>query len=182
MSAREFLAATDPSRPFIPEMHDDDCDDTTCIRCQVLTPSNLYAVDTWLDKAGVFTKQFREQVAGELVITGLRIGHRPNHVVAKFGNTIVRHVNGTHTVRLTGKPTGELTAAEWNERYPIGTQVMAYPGVRPDEFPGTDCEQLNTRTRSKAWTLGGHTPVVMVDGHSAGICLTHVDVIPAAAS
>lgn len=44
--------------PFVPELHTDDCDDTSCVRCRVLTPSNLYEVDTWLDNAGVFTKQF----------------------------------------------------------------------------------------------------------------------------
>lgn len=163
-----------------PELHDDDCDDTTCVRCRVLTPSNLYDVDTWLDKADVFAKQFTEQVAGELIVTGLRIGHRPDHVVAKFGNTIVRHYDGSHTVRPTEHPTGELTAAEWNARYPVGTPVMAYPGVRPDEFPGVECKQLNTRTTSKAWTLSGHTPVVVVDGYGGGIALTHVDPIEAA--
>jgi len=175
MSARDFLAAASRARPFIPELHVDDCDDTSCIRCQVLTPANLYRVDTWLDNAGVFTKQYRENVAGELIITGLRIGHRPNHAIAKFGNTIVRHYDGRHTVRPTTHPTGELTAADWNARYPVGTPVAAYPGCRPEGDPNG--ERLVTRTRSRASTLGGHTPVVWVDGHSACIALTHVDAI-----
>ena len=156
--------------PFIPELHDDDCDDTTCVACRVLTPANLYEVDTWLDKASVFTKQFWEQDDGEIVITGLRIGHGPTRVVAKFGNTIVRHQNGMHTVRPTEYPTGELTAAQWNALHPVGTAVTAYPGVRGED-------PLTTRTRSKAWTVGGHTPVVSVDGYAGGICLTHIDVI-----
>ncbi|MEU0393873.1 hypothetical protein ABZ208_14020 [Streptomyces sp. NPDC006208] len=176
MSAREFLAAIDPARPFIPELHVDDCDDTTCARCRVLTPANLYEVDTWLDKASVFAKQYRECIKGELVITGLRIGHDSTRVVAKFGNTIVRHYDGRHTVRPTQHPTGELTAAEWNERYPVGTAVVAYPGCRPEDDPNG--ERLVTRTRSKASTYGGHTPVVWVDGHGAWIALTHVDAIP----
>lgn len=154
--------------PFIPELHTDDCDDTTCVRCRTLTPSNLYEVDTWLDKAGVFAKQFWEDDSGELVITGLRIGQSEDRIVAKFGNTIVRHYDGSHTVRPTEHPTGELTAAQWNARYPIGTPVTAYPGVRGEN-------PLTTVTRSKAWTLSGHTPVVLVDGHSGGIALTHVD-------
>lgn len=33
LTAREFLAAIDPAHPFIPEMHTDDCDDTSCVRC-----------------------------------------------------------------------------------------------------------------------------------------------------
>lgn len=162
------------AHPFIPELHTDDCDDTSCVRCRVLTPSNLYDVDTWLDNAGAFAKQFTESVAGELIVTGLRIGQRPDHVVAKFGNTIVRHYDGSHTVRPTEHPTGELTAAEWNARFPVGTAVVAYPGVRGEN-------PLTTVTRSKAWTLSGHTPVVLVDGHSGGIKLTHLDVIEVAA-
>ncbi|MFF1348451.1 hypothetical protein ACFVZJ_21150 [Streptomyces sp. NPDC058322] len=163
------------ANPFIPELHTDDCDDTSCARCRTLTPSNLYDVDTWLDNANVFAKQYREQVDGELVITGLRIGQGENRVIAMFGNTIVRHYDGRHTVRPTEHPTGELTAAEWNARYPVGTPVFAYPGCRHED--DSNDERLVTRTRSKAETLGGHTPVVWVDGHGSCIALTHVDVI-----
>lgn len=85
-----------------------------------------------------------------------------------------------------------MTADEWNELYPIGTRVMAYPGVRPDDplavtvrrreaegkvvDPGSAelCQSLDTVTRSRAWPLGHGKPVVMVDGYSGGICLTHI--------
>ncbi|MEV5854725.1 hypothetical protein [Streptomyces anulatus] len=40
----EHLAAL-AAAPYIPELHADDCDDNTCIRCRVLTPSNLHSVD-----------------------------------------------------------------------------------------------------------------------------------------
>lgn len=156
--------------PFIPELHTDDCDDTSCVRCQVLTPSNLYSVDTWLDNAGVFAKQFWEFIDGENIVTGLRIGQGESRVVAKFGNTIVRHYGGSHTVRPTEHPTGELTAAQWNAKYPVGTPVTAYPGVRGESG-------LTTRTRSKAWTVHGHTPVALVEDHSGYIKLTHLDPI-----
>ncbi|MFF1499698.1 hypothetical protein ACFVZR_07440 [Streptomyces sp. NPDC058316] len=162
------------ANPFIPELHTDDCDDTSCVRCRTPTPSNLYEVDTWLDNAGVFTKQYREQVDGELVITGLRIGHGEHRIVAKFGNTIVRHYGGSHTVRPTGHPTGELTSAQWNAKYPVGTRVKAYPNLYGEDG-------FTTWTTSKAWTLGGHTPVALVEGYSGGIALTHLDVIEVAA-
>ncbi|MEU8623229.1 hypothetical protein [Streptomyces sp. NPDC048669] len=155
---------------FIPELHTDDCDDTSCVRCRTLTPANLYEVDTWLDNRNVFTKQFTESVDGELIVTGLRIGERPNHVVAKFGNTIVRHYDGRHTVRPTDHPTGELSSAQWNARYPIGTPVKAYPGVYGEDG-------FTTWTTSRAWTLGGHTPVAIVENYSGGIALTHLDPI-----
>ncbi|MEU5976295.1 hypothetical protein [Streptomyces sp. NPDC047315] len=71
------------------------------------------------------------------------------------------------TAGLKAKPAG-LSAEDWNERYPVGTRVHAYPGTR-DDAP------LKTRTRSVAWTLGHGAAVVMVEGHSAGIRLTHVD-------
>lgn len=88
-----------------------------------------------------------------------------------------------------------MTADEWNDRYPVGTPVVAYPGIRPDHpvaaafreraaagrlFKGADtdpCTRLQTATRSEAQTLGGHTDVVWVEGHSACIALTHVDPI-----
>lgn len=68
------------------------------------------------------------------------------------------------------------TAAQWNDRYPVGTPVVAFPGFRPEDDPKG--ERLVTRTRTRAETLGGHTPVVWVDGHSACIDLAHVDFNP----
>lgn len=69
-------------------------------------------------------------------------------------------------------------ATRWNSRYPIGTPVAAYPGARPED--DLDCERLNTRTRSEAQVLGGHTVVVWVEGHSACIAITHVDPVQSA--
>ncbi|MFI6443794.1 hypothetical protein [Kitasatospora sp. NPDC050543] len=70
----------------------------------------------------------------------------------------------------------DLTAEQWNDRYPPGTPVIAYPGVRP-EFGLAEYPRLETRTRSRAWNLGHGEPVVAVDGHAGGIALTHVDVV-----
>lgn len=61
----------------------------------------------------------------------------------------------------------ELTAKQWNERYPVGTPVVAYPATR-------DGWSLVSQTRTPAWTLGHGTPVVSVEGYAGGICLTHV--------
>lgn len=66
-----------------------------------------------------------------------------------------------------------MTADEWNALYPAGTPVVAYPGSRPERLPGA--RRLETRTRGAAWTMGGHTPVVMVEGYGSCIALTHVD-------
>ncbi|MEU6543960.1 hypothetical protein [Streptomyces sp. NPDC046859] len=68
-----------------------------------------------------------------------------------------------------------MNADTFNARYPVGTPVFAYPGARPEDFPND--RRLVTRTRSKASVLGGHTDVVWVDGHSACIALSHVDVV-----
>lgn len=73
-----------------------------------------------------------------------------------------------------------MNADQWNDRYPIGTPVVAYPGARPDVDPTG--RRLLTRTRSQAWTLGHGTPVVKVDGQAGGIALTHVDPFSAADS
>lgn len=70
-----------------------------------------------------------------------------------------------------------MTADEWNARYLIGTPVVAYPLTRPEDGIPSYFEQLVSRTRTPAWTLGHGEPVVSVVGYAGGICLTHVDVI-----
>lgn len=98
-----------------------------------------------------------------------------------------KHVGDLHDAAraravLTAPEAGEPAATrspdaivrEWNARHPVGTQVIAYPGTRGGQG-------LTTATRSAAWALEGHTPVVMVEGHPACIALTHVDARPAAA-
>lgn len=76
-----------------------------------------------------------------------------------------------------------MTADEFNALYPVGTPVVAYPSVRPEgEYTGWACIRLETKTRSAAWDLGHGDPVVLVEGYSGGICLTHVDAVPAVTS
>jgi hypothetical protein len=87
------------------------------------------------------------------------------------------HMNGrdevtTHVMRKTALWEAEmwLTAHKWNQAHPVGTVVKAWPGDRTDP-------PLRTVTRTPAWVLGGHTPVVSVDGYPGGIALTHVEVV-----
>ena len=90
------------------------------------------------------------------------------------------------------KRKGQQEADAFNARYPIGTPVVAYPGIRPEHpvavahrkrvedgrtFGTTDpCKRLDTVTRTPAWILGHGDPVVSVEGYAGGICLTHIDV------
>jgi hypothetical protein len=53
----------------------------------------------------------------------------------------------------------------FNERFPVGTRVH----VRKDLG-----ELLTTRTRSEAWALSGHTPVVMLEGISGCYLLSRI--------
>ena len=74
--------------------------DATELERRMLTEKTLPAVDDWLDQVGVFAKGYWEDVDGKLTVTGLRIGSDyQDRIVAKFGDTIVRHTDGTHTVR-----------------------------------------------------------------------------------
>jgi hypothetical protein len=50
---------------------------------------------------------------------------------------------------------GLQACEEWNEKYPPGTEVI----VTLDGGA-----QIRTKTRSDATVLGGHTPVIWVDG------------------
>ena len=63
------------------------------------------------------------------------------------------------------------TAEEWNARHPVGTPVLFWPMGRNEDG-------RVSHTRSTAWVLGGHTPVVMCDGKAGGIALTHVEPRP----
>lgn len=69
------------------------------ILAHVLTVDNISRIDNWLDKLGIFAKGYWEDVDGKLVNTGLRIGEKPGHVVAKFGDTIIRRADGSFAVR-----------------------------------------------------------------------------------
>lgn len=44
LSAREFLSLPTSGVPFIPELHADDCDDVTCVRC-VKPPTSTSRMD-----------------------------------------------------------------------------------------------------------------------------------------
>lgn len=61
-----------------------------------------------------------------------------------------------------------LTAAEWNERFPVGTAVA----VTKDD--GT---LWQTKTRTPAWELGHGAPVVSLEGKSGGYDLARVAVL-----
>ncbi|MFD7609654.1 hypothetical protein [Streptomyces sp. NPDC059828] len=82
----------------------------------------------------------------------------------------------------TDRAEGQRLADEFNARYPIGTPVVAYPLTRPEDNNPSFFERLETVTRTPAWILGHGEPVVSVAGYAGGICLTHVDVVPAAVS
>ena len=65
---------------------------------------------------------------------------------------------------------GCRSAAEWNAKYPIGTQVQVWSGKREGSGDrGATC--------TEAWDLGDGTPIVGVTGKSGGIALTHVEPI-----
>lgn len=70
-----------------------------------------------------------------------------------------------------------LTAASvidaWNAAHPVGTPVQYWPGVR-------EGDGWLSRTRTAAEVLGGHTPVVWVEGASSCIALTHIEPVQVA--
>lgn len=59
-------------------------------------------------------------------------------------------------------------AEEFNSRYPVGTNVVFWPGMR-------DGAGRHSRTRTPAWALS-EDAVVSVEGYPGGIALTHVEV------
>lgn len=68
-----------------------------CKTWQILR-RDLWEIDGELDELGVFTKGYTQTVDGKLRLVGLRVGEKPGHVVAFFGDTLVRHPDGRFTV------------------------------------------------------------------------------------
>lgn len=52
----------------------------------------------------VFTKGYWQTVDKELQVVGLRVGQYPDHVVAYFGDWIIRHPDGRFTVHPSPRP------------------------------------------------------------------------------
>jgi len=62
----------------------------------------------------------------------------------------------------------EKQLADFNAKHPVGTPVT-YTEVK--EIPST---ARQTKTRSVAWIMGGHSVMVMVEGISGGVCVEHI--------
>lgn len=67
-------------------------------RAWQLTPSSHGLIDHEIDKLDVFAKDYWQEVDGKLAVVGLRIGNKPGHVVAFYGDWIIRHPDGGFTV------------------------------------------------------------------------------------
>ena len=78
-----------------------------------LTPRSYPRVAHEVDqlRPWVFTKGYWQEVDGKLQVVGLRIGEYPDHVVAYFGDWIVRHPDGRWSVHKAPVTAGtEATA------------------------------------------------------------------------
>jgi hypothetical protein len=81
--------------------------------CQLwqLSLHNYSDVDWHLDRDGVFAKGFTQEVDRRIKLVGIRIGIKPDHVVARFGDHVIRHPDGRWTVRHAPADTGTEGAA-----------------------------------------------------------------------
>lgn len=59
---------------------------------------------------------------------------------------------------------------EWNARYPEGSPCRV-------RFT-TDSPWEETKTRSKAWLIGGNVPVVLVEGKTGGWSFNFIEMVP----
>lgn len=83
-------------------------DELEAAGCQLwqLTLRTYADVDWHLDQDGVFAKGFTATDGRRLKLVGLRIGTKPGHVVARFGDHVIRHRDGRWTVRHAPADTG----------------------------------------------------------------------------
>jgi hypothetical protein len=63
-----------------------------------VTERSISRVDFELDRLGVYAKGYWQEVDGKLVVVGLRVGMGESRVVARFGDWLVLHPDGTFTV------------------------------------------------------------------------------------
>ncbi len=61
----------------------------------------------------------------------------------------------------------------WNAKHPIGTSVKYWRGARGRAEAASEVGPMS----SPAELLGGHTPVVWIEGCSGAIALSHVEAI-----
>jgi hypothetical protein len=84
-----------------------------CPNCRALVESEAAGCATWhltersfnrvadeidRQRPWVFTKGYWQEVDGKLQVVGLRVGEYPNHVVAYFGDWLIRHPDGRFSV------------------------------------------------------------------------------------
>lgn len=66
----------------------------------VLTRESYGVIDHALDAAGVYAKPYTQcDDDGRVATVGMRIGEKPGHIIARYGDTIVRRPDGTYAVR-----------------------------------------------------------------------------------
>lgn len=74
---------------------------------------------------------------------------------------------------------GSISAEEWNEVWPKGTEVIFFPVVKEGRpVVGPDSKPQHTKTRSEAWMLGEHA-VVSIEGRAGGVAISHLAVLTA---
>lgn len=63
-----------------------------------LTPRNIAWIDDLVDHDGHYAKDYFEAVDGKTTCVGLRIGTGETRIVARYGDHLIRHPDGTWTV------------------------------------------------------------------------------------
>jgi hypothetical protein len=63
-----------------------------------VTERSISRVDDELDRLGVYAKGYWQEVDGKLTVVSLRVGTGETRVVAKFGDWLVLHPDGSFTV------------------------------------------------------------------------------------
>lgn len=80
-------------------------------RTWLLTPRNITAVDDEVDRDRIYAKGYWEWDGDKTVCVGLRIGTGEDRIVARYGDHVVRHPDGTWSVHKAPVTAGtEATA------------------------------------------------------------------------
>lgn len=66
----------------------------------------------------------------------------------------------------------EQIVKDWNKKNPVGTKVNYLSNSNLSNL-----KKVETKTRSQAWVMGGHSAMVMVESIAGGVSLDFVELI-----
>lgn len=130
LSAPDVRAECDHCRPLVA------LERAGC-RTWQLTPLSYVTVDRETDRDGVFAKAYTRMVDGKVTPVGIRIGVRPDHTVAFFGDWVIRHPDGRWSVHKAPAEAQQQECALCGHLTCMGGKPCGVVATEREDLPGS---------------------------------------------